>query len=98
MKKTFFSDFNDILKRLRKQYPSLDIKLDQAWAVEAWSDSVGPQIAKHSKALKVSQKILTVQVDHAAWRNEIHLRKRQILEKLNRDKDPEMHIVDLYLI
>ena len=68
---------------IRKRNPTLSKRIDEATALDRWSEAVGPQIAKRTRALYVRESQLWVEVDHPAWKNELHFRKKQILEKLN---------------
>ncbi len=78
-----FNSIKDILDKIRSRNPALEKRLEEALAVDAWEKTVGSQIAKHARALKVEDGILWIEVDHSVWRTELHHRKRQILEKLN---------------
>ncbi len=57
--------------------------MQEVEAVGRWAIAVGPAIAKHTRALRVQDRVLWVEVDHPIWRSELHYRKRQILELLN---------------
>jgi predicted nucleic acid-binding Zn ribbon protein len=93
-----FDSIKDILAKIRARNPSLQKRLEEATAVDAWERAVGPQIARHARALKVDQGTLWVEVDHAVWKTELHHRKRQILEKLNEGAGNAQPIRDLFLI
>ena len=55
----------------------------EAQALGRWETAVGLMIAKHSKAIRVYDSILWVEVEHPIWRSELHYRKKQILDILN---------------
>ena len=74
-----FEKLLDILKR----QPKLNQRLEEAEALGRWAVAVGPIIAKNTRAFKVEDQVLWVEVDHPIWRSELHHRKRQILEILN---------------
>jgi predicted nucleic acid-binding Zn ribbon protein len=93
-----FDSIKDILAKIRARNPSLQKRLEEAVAVDAWEKAVGPQIARHARALKVDQGTLWVEVDHSVWKTELHHRKRQILEKLNEGTGNAKPIHDLFLI
>jgi predicted nucleic acid-binding Zn ribbon protein len=82
-----FLKLTEILKQTQKRFPALAKRLDEAEALGRWEIAVGPVIAKHSRALRVQDGMLWVEVDHPIWKSELHHRKRQILEILN--KKPE---------
>ena len=77
------SSWNDILKNILKNNPKMKERLQEADAVLAWDAAVGPQIAQNTKALRVENGCLFVEVGHSLWKTELHHRKQQILEKLN---------------
>ncbi len=81
-----FNRLDDILNATRKRFPALGKRLDEAEALSRWDQAVGPLIAKHARAIRVQDSVLWVEVDHPIWKNELHLRKRQILELLNAGK------------
>jgi predicted nucleic acid-binding Zn ribbon protein len=79
-----FNRLGDILGKLRQRYPALSKRMKEAEALTRWEQAVGPAIAKHSRAVRVQDGVLWVEVDHPIWKSELHHRKRQILEILNR--------------
>lgn len=90
--------FSDILKKLQGMYPSFGKRLSEAESLSRWTASVGPAISKHSRAIRVQDKVLWVEVDHPIWKTELHHRKRQILDLLNQGKPEEERLSDiLYL-
>jgi len=52
-------------------------------AVVQWESIVGAQIAKVTTATRIQQGLLVVKVSNGPWRQELSLRKREIIEKLN---------------
>lgn len=73
----------EIIKITRKKYPRLSARISEAEALGRWNLAVGELIAKHSKAIRVKDSVLWVEVDHPIWRAELHYRKQQILDILN---------------
>ncbi|MGK5083068.1 DUF721 domain-containing protein [Bdellovibrionota bacterium FG-1] len=78
-----FDRLLDILKKAGARYPLLTRRMDEAQALGRWDKAVGPAIAKHSRAIRVQDSVLCVEVDHPIWKSELHHRKRQILDILN---------------
>ena len=74
---------SDIFKKIRARYPVLSQRVIEAEALGRWETAVGPAIAKHTRSLKVQDRVLWVEVDHPIWRSELHYRKNQILKILN---------------
>ena len=42
-----------------------------------------PDFVKVAKAIKIQNKILTLKVENAAWRNELKFKEKEIIEKIN---------------
>lgn len=78
-----FDRLIDIIKKAAARNQAFSRRLEEAEAVARWETAVGPAIAKHSRAIRVQDKVLWVEVDHPIWKSELHHRKRQILEILN---------------
>lgn len=62
----------------------IQTKLQQYEAVNRWADVVGTRIAEQAEAVRIENGVLVVRVKSAVWRNELNMRKREIIEKLNR--------------
>lgn len=60
-------------------------KLDEARVVEAWAVIAGPQINGVTRTAWVKGATLYVKITSAAWRQELHLRRRQWRERLNEE-------------
>ena len=58
-------------------------KLKEYDAIIYWDSIVGQQIAKISSVTRIAQGVLFVHVKTSTWRNELTLRKKEIIDKLN---------------
>jgi predicted nucleic acid-binding Zn ribbon protein len=58
-------------------------KLKEYDAIIYWDSVVGKQIAKMATATRVTKGVLFVHVKTSTWRNELTLRKKEIIDKLN---------------
>lgn len=87
----------DIMNLSRKRNPDFAKRLDEAEALGRWEKAVGPAIAKHTRAIRVQEEVLWVEVDHPIWKSELHHRKRQILDILN-NKSPKAILKDLIFV
>lgn len=58
-------------------------KMKQVSVITAWSEIVGEQVAKVTEAERMENGILFVKTKSAAWRNELTMRRMEILEKVN---------------
>jgi hypothetical protein len=76
-----------ILQALNKKFPSFHSRIQEAQALARWELAVGPLIAKHTRVVRVEEKVLYIETDHPAWQAELQARKRQILDKLNNRKE-----------
>jgi predicted nucleic acid-binding Zn ribbon protein len=81
-----FFKLADILNKLRGQNPALSKRMEEADALSHWEEAVGAQIAKHARAIRVQDEVLWIEVDHPIWKTELHYRKRQILDQLNKGR------------
>jgi predicted nucleic acid-binding Zn ribbon protein len=69
----------DLLQRLGLAAPM------EGWsAVSLWDDVVGERVAAHSHAVSYRDGTLVVEVDSAAWMNELSYLRRRVAEELNR--------------
>jgi predicted nucleic acid-binding Zn ribbon protein len=58
-------------------------KLKEYDAVRFWDDIVGEHIAKAAVPVRIQQGVLVVRVKTSAWRNELTLQKKMLIERLN---------------
>jgi len=62
----------------------MDGKLKEARLIDSWKDVVGEMIARHTVHLRIWKKVLYVEVDSAALRNELTYARDKIKKALNR--------------
>ena len=62
----------------------LDKGVKQEKAILVWKEAVGEAIAKQTKAEKAEHGILFVRVSSPTWRQELQLKKAEILETVNK--------------
>ena len=72
------SALNAALKR-----EGLDRAVRQSEALFIWEEVVGKSVAKNCTSEEVKHGILIVRALTPVWRNEIAIKKKEILEKLN---------------
>ncbi len=58
-------------------------KLAEYEAVVQWDSLVGEHIAKAASAVRITKGVLLVKVRNSVWRNELSLRKQEIINTLN---------------
>jgi len=67
-------------------------KLREYDAVTRWPEIVGEQIARVTEPVRIDRGVLIVRVKNGPWRNELVMRKREILDKTNESlKDARIH-------
>ena len=74
---------DEILNGVVKESPLAPGLLLQS-ALEGWTEIVGEQIARHSRALSLNDGVLMVQVDGSVWAQELSLLSPEIQERFNR--------------
>ena len=58
-------------------------KVREAGVSVSWPELVGPEIAAHTRVIKLDAGKLFVAVDEPAWRQELTYQKQMIREKIN---------------
>ena len=58
--------------------------LSQEAAVVLWGSIVGEAVSSVTKAERVESGVLIVKVETAVWRQELHMQKEEIINKINK--------------
>ncbi len=58
--------------------------IDQEDAVSVWGEVVGKNIAEATKATGVDKGTLVIKTQSATWRQELHMQKKEIINKINK--------------
>ena len=58
--------------------------LSQEAAVVVWGSVVGETVSSVTKAERVESGVLIVKVETAVWRQELHMQKEEIINKVNK--------------
>ena len=79
------SQTKDIGRSISELVEGLGIqhKLSEYDAVLQWESLVGEHIARAATAVKIIKGVLFVKVKSSTWRNELSLRKKEIMDTLN---------------
>ena len=85
MRKRKSSQIRDVGSSIQQLVDDLGIrqKIDEYDAVLQWESLVGEHIANAASAVKIVKGVLFVKVRSSVWRNELSLRKEEILNTLN---------------
>lgn len=88
-KKTYrgLHSLDDIFALLGKRFPKFAENRNFARVQENWPSIVGPHFAKHTRPYRLDGKVLTIEVDHSAWGQEVRLHQKTILDKLIKQFD-----------
>ena len=72
-------------KALKKfiQSSGLEKVLDQQKLIDLWDVVVGEKVCKNAKATSIEHGVLKVETSSPVWRQELHLQKKEIIDKLN---------------
>ncbi len=62
--------------------------------IRGWKETVGDKISSHSRVVDVDRGILTVEVDHPGWNQQIQYLKKRIIGNLSK-AFPELGIVSI---
>jgi len=73
---------NAIKKAVEKT--GIDNALKQESAVFLWSKTVGGAVAAVTEATGVDKGVLIVKTSSPAWRQELHMQKKEIINKINK--------------
>ena len=73
-------------KAIEEAIDSAGIKsaLSQEAAVVLWGSVVGETVSSVTKAERVESGVLIVKVETAVWRQELHMQKEEIINKVNK--------------
>jgi len=65
-------------------------KIDEVRAVESWAHIAGPQINRITDKAWVKDRTLHVNLSSAAWRQQLHMQRREWCRRLNDDLGSEI--------
>ena len=57
--------------------------LKQESAVFLWGEIVGQTVSSVTRVKKVDKGVLTVKTESSTWRQELHMQKKEIIDKIN---------------
>ena len=70
-----------IKKAVRKA--GVEKALKQESAVFLWGEIVGQTVSKVTRVEKVEKGVLTIKTESPTWRQELHMQKKEIIDKIN---------------
>jgi predicted nucleic acid-binding Zn ribbon protein len=86
LKNTTLKNMQQLKKVLKKAISESGFKkaLDQEDAVFIWGEVVGKNISKVTEATGVDKGTLVIKTESATWRQELHMQKKEIINKINK--------------
>lgn len=75
-------DIGNIIMRYLRQ-SQLETPLNEFRLIQAWAEVVGPQVERYTKDLRIYNQVLHVTLRSAALRNELLMRRSDIIRRLN---------------
>lgn len=76
------------IEALIEQY-KIQEKLSETVVINDWEKIVGKMIARHTKNMHIKKKILFVELDNAALRNELSYAKTKLIAAINKSLNSE---------
>lgn len=83
MRKTRTEGIGGLIQQYLREN-GLETPLNEYRLVQAWDTVLGPAISKYTSDLKIFNQVLFVQVSSAAVRNELMMRRTELVTRLNR--------------
>jgi len=65
----------------------LEKGVTQQQALLIWNDVVGDAVGRNTKPESVEHGVIKVKVSNPTWRQELQFKKKEIIEKLNKELD-----------
>ncbi|MBQ0094248.1 MAG: DUF721 domain-containing protein [Bacteroidaceae bacterium] len=82
MRKTRTEGIGSLIQQYLRE-TGLETPLNEHRVIQAWSTVAGPVMAKYTLDLKIYNQVLFVQVSSAAVRNELMMRRTELVARLN---------------
>lgn len=82
MKKTSSEHVGGVIMEYLREM-GLETPLNEHRLIEAWSTVLGPAVSRYTKELRIYNQVLFVTVTSAAMRNELMMRRTELVARLN---------------
>ena len=76
------SSIREIIRNIVNKLADKD-GFKRAWVEKHWPELVGLEASRHSLPQRVERATLFVSVDSSVWNQELFMRRRQLLQKIN---------------
>lgn len=82
MKKTDSERVDGVIMQYLREY-GLETPLNEHRLIQAWGTVLGPAVSRYTKELRIYNQVLFVTVSSAAIRNELMMRRTELVSRLN---------------
>lgn len=82
MKKTDSEPVGGVILQYLREY-GLETPLNEHRLIQAWDKVLGPAVSRYTKELRIYNQVLFVTITSAALRNELMLRRTELVTRLN---------------
>lgn len=82
MKKTDSEPVGGVILQYLREY-GLETPLNEHRLIQAWDKVLGPAVSRCTKELRIYNQVLFVTVSSAALRNELMMRRTELVARLN---------------
>ena len=82
MKKTNAENLGGVILQYLRE-TGLETPLNERRLIQAWSTVLGPSVSRYTKELRIYNQVLFVTVSSAAMRNELMMRRTELVSRLN---------------
>lgn len=82
MKKTESERVDGVIMQYLREF-GLETPLNEHRLIQAWDTVLGPAVSKYTKELKIYNQVLFVTVSSAVIRNELMMRRTELVSRLN---------------
>ncbi|MBT8386163.1 MAG: DUF721 domain-containing protein [Ignavibacteria bacterium] len=84
-----FKDINQILNKVLVNY-NLEGKVKKEQLFENWQNMLGKDLSDKCKPVKIEETILFLKAKNSAWRNELKLREKDLLNLVHKKIDKKI--------
>lgn len=89
MRRAREQSIGEVIKELLKNY-DITSKLNEAHIVTLWDKMMGPTVTKYTTSIEIEKRILFVQLNNAALKQELSYAKERIKKMLNEEVGEEV--------
>ena len=82
MRKTDSEQVGGVIRQYLREM-GLETPLNEHRLIQAWDKVLGPAVSKYTKELRIYNQVLFVTVSSAALRNELMMRRTELVLRLN---------------